>query len=304
MRAPLLIVALLGCLACGPVRAEGDFTAVPITTKAVVAGLEFMGGARLSWPAKKLGGLSAASLDGRTLTMLSDRGRWFRLRLSHAPDGRLLGVEPVAAGALGGRDGKPVKGRWRDAESLARPPRGMVVSFERHHRLWLYPRGLDGAPRDVPLPPETAELPDNGGLETVAASPDGDLLVIAEDGGSAWTNRAGHWTAATWRLSEGFAPTDAAILDDGSVLVLERRFTLLGGWAARLRTACLADFQAGGVVDGVEIARLERPFPVDNMEALAVGRAADGGLLLHLLSDDNFSLFQASLLLVFRLPAP
>lgn len=311
MRQPILILALLGLLACGAARAENDFMARPVTSGVPVAGLDFVGGARLSWPSAALGGVSAASLDGAVLTVLSDRGRWYCLRLSHAADGRLLGVEPIAAGTLGGRDGKPVKGWWRDAEALARTPEGLVAGFERNHRLWLYGQGLDGPPRALAPPPEVAGLPGNGGLEAVASLPGGGLLLIAEEGGAgagndvpAWIGRPGHWTAAAWRVSEGFAPTDATVLDDGKVLVLERRFTLLGGWAARLRVARLADFRADAVAEGVEIARLAAPFPVDNMEAMAVGRAADGGLLLHLLSDDNFSLFQATLLLVFRLPEP
>ena len=40
---------------------------------------------------------------------------------------------------------------------------------------------------------------------------------------------------------------------------------------------------------------------IDNMEGLSVHRAADGALVLTLISDDNFSPLQRTLLLQFTL---
>ena len=40
---------------------------------------------------------------------------------------------------------------------------------------------------------------------------------------------------------------------------------------------------------------------IDNMEALSVHRTADGALVLTLISDDNFSQLQRTLLLQFTL---
>jgi hypothetical protein len=45
----------------------------------------------------------------------------------------------------------------------------------------------------------------------------------------------------------------------------------------------------------------EMAFQIDNMEGLSVHRAADGALVLTLISDDNFSIIQRTLLLQFTL---
>lgn len=46
------------------------------------------------------------------------------------------------------------------------------------------------------------------------------------------------------------------------------------------------------------------PLVIDNFEGLAVRELPRGGLLLYLISDDNFNFFQQTLLLQFRLDAP
>jgi hypothetical protein len=46
---------------------------------------------------------------------------------------------------------------------------------------------------------------------------------------------------------------------------------------------------------------IERPLTIDNFEGLAVVRDPSGGVLVYLLSDDNYSPLQRTLLLRFRL---
>jgi hypothetical protein len=43
---------------------------------------------------------------------------------------------------------------------------------------------------------------------------------------------------------------------------------------------------------------------IDNMEGIAAHRAASGETILTLISDDNFSLLQRTLLMQFALPRP
>jgi hypothetical protein len=107
-----------------------------------------------------------------------------------------------------------------------------------------------------------------------------------------------------WQPSPGFHPTDAAILPDGSALVLERRFSLLGGFAAKLmRTApdALRTAREGAVLSGEVILTLnDAPLPAENWEGIAVARYGDE-TLVALISDDNESILQRSLLLLFAL---
>ena len=99
-----------------------------------------------------------------------------------------------------------------------------------------------------------------------------------------------------------FKPTAAAALPGGDVLLLERSFSLLSGTAARLSRIAAADLVPGAEVSGRQVAVLAPPMLVDNSEALAVRRRADGRLVAYVLSDDNFNPLQATLLTAILLP--
>jgi len=55
------------------------------------------------------------------------------------------------------------------------------------------------------------------------------------------------------------------------------------------------------VVDGPELLSADMAYQIDNFEGMAVHRDASGALVLTLVSDDNFSPLQRTLLLQFTL---
>ena len=207
--------------------------------------------------------------------------------------------------------GRPLpRGFNADAEALARLPDGTwLVAFERRHRIRAY-RRLDGPGAYVAPPPGLENAPANGGLESLAVLPDGRLFAIAETFAPpdrpelrhAWLGAPGRWVPLYWQPAPGFHPTDAAILPDGRALVLERRFSLLGGFAARLvltAPAALPSAREGAVLRGEAILMLDdAPLPAENWEAVAVTRFQDQ-TLVALISDDNESILQRSLMLLF-----
>ncbi|MBM3560890.1 MAG: hypothetical protein FJX53_13650, partial [Alphaproteobacteria bacterium] len=67
--------------------------------------------------AEDLGGLSAieVSADGSEALAVSDRGRWFRLRLDHDARGNLASAALLAQGPLAGPGGHPLTGAEADA---------------------------------------------------------------------------------------------------------------------------------------------------------------------------------------------
>ncbi|MEO1311639.1 MAG: esterase-like activity of phytase family protein, partial [Pseudomonadota bacterium] len=67
----------------------------------------------------------------------------------------------------------------------------------------------------------------------------------------------------------------------------------------RITETPLAGLVEGAVVEPLVLATLGVGAPVDNFEGLAVARGADGGERLYLISDDNFSKRQNTLLLEF-----
>ena len=54
-------------------------------------------------------------------------------------------------------------------------------------------------------------------------------------------------------------------------------------------------------MDGPVLIEADMGYQIDNMEGLSVHRAASGELVLTLISDDNFSIIQRTILLQFTL---
>jgi hypothetical protein len=69
----------------------------------------------------------------------------------------------------------------------------------------------------------------------------------------------------------------------------------------RLRRVALSDVVPGAVLEGATLISADMGFQIDNMEGLSVHRAANGETVLTLVSDDNFSIIQRTILLQFTL---
>jgi hypothetical protein len=304
-----VFLAALGAISAASAKAQN--AAQPFALPDLPGPLRPLGGLVIDAAALGGGGFSGAHLaPDLTLTMISDRGHWAEARL--LLDGLTpVGLHPLRHGPLRDEAGKPIpRGFAGDAEALARLPDGTwLVAFERRHRIRAY-RRLDGPGLYVAAPPGLEGAPANGGLESLAVLQDGRLFAIAEtftpperpDLRHAWLGVPGRWTSLYWQPAPGFHPTDAAILPDGRALVLERRFSLLGGFSARLvMTApdALRSVREGVVLRGETILMLDdAPLPAENWEAVAVTRFGDQ-TLVALISDDNESILQRNLLLLF-----
>lgn len=308
----LLVYAALALSACGgvgalrvrPVALRGAGTrAGEVTALAVL---------ELRSSHERFGGLSGIELsaDGRALWLISDRGHWLVAQLERDARGALRGLRDWRVGPLLDLRGAPVSGSAVDAESLVRAPDGgWLVSYEQHHRIWRYAPSLASRPRPVAVPPELRGAPANGGLEAIAALADGRLVLLCEgfrgpgDTLRGWIGRPGAYEPFAYVRSDGFVPTDLALLPGGDLLVLERRFTLLTGVSTRIRRVSAAALRGGARVEAREIFRVRPPLAVDNFEGLAVERRG-GATYLYLVADDNFSALQRTLLYQLRLEPP
>lgn len=257
------------------------------------------------------GGLSGLHLaDDLTLTAISDLGRWLTARL--VVDGLVpRALAELRTGPLRDGAGQPLRrGRESDAECLARLPDGTwLVGFERWHRIRAY-RRLDGPGLYVEAPPGLEAAPPNGGLESLAVLRDGRWLAIAEylagpmpGTMAAWLGGPGRWVAMAYRPAPDFAATDACPLPDGGALVLERAFSIFGGFSARLMhlpAAVLAGAGPGTILEGRQVLSTRDALPPENWEGVSVARLG-GGLVAALCSDDNERSFQRGLVALFPL---
>ena len=233
--------------------------------------------------------------DGDRLTAVGDEGMMLDARLVLDGADRLIGVTDARLKRLTGEDGQPLLDKSEsDAEGLTQLPNGdRLVSFERQHRIWLYP-AAGGPPRRAPAP--AVPFPPNAGMEALAADPDlgSDAYVVgAENSGDTWTCRLSSPACVKGpSLPKGkdFGLVAFTRLPGGRTAYLLRAFDEQRGSRITLKI-----LRSTTVVARMDIAR---PLTVDNFEGLAAVPRTDG-IRFYLLSDDNYSDSQRTLLLAF-----
>lgn len=96
----------------------------------------------------------------------------------------------------------------------------------------------------------------------------------------------------------GFSPTDMAQMPDGRLLILMRRLTwpMPQRFAGRIAIGDPKAIRPGQPWHVTEVARLSSDLPIDNFEGLAIVPRTDGRLTVWLISDDNYSPLQRTLL--------
>jgi hypothetical protein len=215
-----------------------------------------------------------------------------------------------------GPDGRTLRARgWYDTEAMARDGNTVYVGIERVHRIVRFDVGKEGLlarGRPIEVPAAFRSLPNNGSIEALAFVPrnagplGGTLIAISERGydrngdhlafliGGA---RPGQFTIK--RRNE-YDISDTTILPSGDLVILERKFGWTTGLYIRLRRIPIAEVRPGALVDGPVLMEADLGQQIDNMEGIGVHRA-DGATVLTLISDNNFSMLQRTLLLQFSL---
>jgi hypothetical protein len=276
--------------------------------------LEFMGGLELISSDSKFGGLSALWMnpDGVRFLALSDRAAWLRGRIVYDGE-RPAGIENAEIAPVIGPDQKP-SDRW-DTESLALFRNRLYLGVEGIDQIPVFFYDGDTFPvfrEMIPFPPGVLELPKNGGIEAISFIPRGSdkngvLVVFSEKGLDKDGNLKSYILEGADRRSfsvkrgREYDISDAVLLRSGRILILERKFDIVNGISVRLRRLDAGAIRPGALVDGPVIFEADLHCEIDNMEAVGVHRGATGKTILTLLSDDNFSFLQRTLLLQFAL---
>jgi hypothetical protein len=249
---------------------------------------------------RRFGGLSDLEwLSPGRFELITDRGDAVELSLPADGAGRPDGdgrarIWPLAAARCGGGPGR------KDAEDLAAAPGLRLVSFERDHRIVEADRC---GPR-LPFPPLSPEL--NHGIEALAfeeGEPGPSRYVAGAEDGRLW--RCG------MRPGEGCELVYAGGPPDGrgrwalrSLDGLAGRGALVGVWRqwtgrhGRVAVTLFEPDARGGLALRT-LAVLDERYSIDNFEGISAEPRPGGGWRFWLVSDDNFSARQRTLLMAF-----
>jgi hypothetical protein len=279
--------------------------------------VEYLGGLELRSSHRQFGGFSAIRLapDGQHFVSLTDKGWWLTGRIVNE-SGRPSGIAEATMAPMLGPDGRTLAARgWSDTESLAERDGWLYVGIEGVNRIVRFDfarQGLLARADVVSAPPGIAHLPSNKGLEALTFAPRdsklaGALIGFSERGLDANGNLKAFLIGGaepgqfSVKRRDDFDISDSATLPSGDVLLLERRFSWWTGFAIRLRRIAISDIAPGALVDGTDLLFADSGYQIDNMEGLSVHLDSNRDTTLTLISDDNFSFLQRTVLLQFKL---
>jgi len=280
--------------------------------------LEFVGGMEITSADETFGGFSGLRIaeDGSRLYAVSDNSLWFTATISRNSEGIISGISQGNLSCLCRADGTPYGSKhWGDAEALEISRDKAFVAFERLNRINVYDLGPDhlpGPPRQATASFKPSKIAYNEGLESVALAPatsplKGKFVAIAEDSPDAAGNHRGFIadkdgveTFSITRIDD-YAITDATFMENGDLLVLERRYGITIGLNMRIRLLEAGQLKSGAVVSGRILMEAGLTSRIDNMEGISAWNTANGETRIALISDDNYNSFQRTLLLEFRL---
>ncbi len=274
-------------------------------TAALPAGISLAGAWRLSADDPNFGGLSGLAFTGADeLIAVTDAGAfaWIALRGGvPQPAARMAYMRQADGRFLQGKD-------ENDAEGLVYSDGLAIVSFERKHRIEAFALAACGAAAravrvaDLPDSFEGTRFGSNEGPEALWLNAEGSLTFGFEgDGrmasplGTIMADGQPAWLGKTAENPSGFGLTarETITLPSGDVrtLSLFRSYEPVRGLRVVFRW---------GETDSAQLA-LAPPLTVDNFEGLATRLAGDGSIEAWILSDDNFSPTQQTLLYALRI---
>jgi len=277
--------------------------------------LHWRGGFEILSADKTFGGLSGLTLsdDCTGLLAVSDKGAWFRASLRYEGE-NLASIFNSELSPMLDSTGKPPRSKSRgDAEAVSYLEGGRyMVGFETRTRIGVYDigkRGLKARFQLLKSPKSIVNGPSNGEVESVGQFKSGrwqgHYLAISEhnldrDGNiRGWLWRSEEIVPFSIKRLEDYRITDAAILPNGDIIILERSFgpSLLPGMALRRINASAI---ANGATVEPQLLFSGRAlfYAIDNMEGVALCER-DDETRITIVSDDNFNPRQRTLLLQF-----
>jgi hypothetical protein len=313
-----LLILLLGISVTTWLRSERvlivpndtlHFTALKLppasTLSAHLGAFKLVGAWQMSLGSYKFGGYSAlVALPDKRLLAVADNGGF----LTFMPPGGRAYTPRLGTLLTDPRNDK----RGVDSESATRDPKTGTI--------WLGLEYLNAIVRIGPhwletgrvRPEAMADWPPNSGAEALVRLADGRFVALSE-GAREWIHPhrhdgvvfardpitlGGKGDRFTFDGPAAFDPVDMAQLPDGRVLVLMRTliWPLPETFAGRIAVGDPAQIRKGSVWKVTEVARIASGLPIDNFEGMAIVPRSDGRVTVWLISDDNQTKLQRTLL--------
>ena len=263
--------------------------------------MRFAGAWHLTADDSNFGGLSGlAVLRSGSLLAVSDTGAFVWIGIdpgTGAPDG---------LGSIGYmRDGKGklfVGKAAADAEDLVLRDGLALVSFEQEHRIEAFDlEGCGAAARaahvvDLPGVVDGKKVPRNKGTEALALD---DALWAGYEMRQLQGSPMGRVLSDGSLDQLSYAGQPGLYLQTGADFNARGRAVIYRAYDPARGTRVILEVQ--GKDGATAKAALKPPLPVDNFEGVAFGRAPSGATRIWLISDDNFSAKQRTLLFAFDL---
>lgn len=235
------------------------------------------------------------------LYALSDFGNLFKLELK-INNKKIGSVKLLEAYVLRGKKGKVLKKKKSDAEGMIMTPKGLLISFERDPKISLYDF-TGNKIKNLALNEELIDINNyqkkNRALEALVLHPKFGIITSPE---VPLKNEDKNYHSLyslykKWRFKASYKITSMQLLKDNNLLVLERNFSYLKGYTIRLSKVYLNNCK--DICKSKELATLKSSdgWNLDNFEGLTYL----GENLYLMVSDDNGSLFQKTLLVLFEI---
>ena len=246
--------------------------------------------------------LSALAYKDGILYSLSDKGRVFHLSLDITED-TIKKVKILKSYPLCDKKGKRLKKEWRDSEGLDFMDNHLLISFEHKHRVALYTTKGKLIKRMVIHPylrDKKHYLSPNKSLESVTYNDKYKLITIQERESKSSNLHTLYTRNKRYHFVAKGDITEITFIDTDTLLVLTRNFHYITREReSRLYRVWLNSCDVTSLCRSEPLAHLDSwdGYELDNFEGVV--QVAKNRYLM--ISDDNNSFFQKTLLVLFEI---
>ena len=261
--------------------------------------LEQVGFLNIDRNEKDYGGFSGLVImnEGTKALVVTDKSFFFVLELRRDENDILTGYSVIRKGRILSSKGEHLNGRNTDSESIVIDKNNnYYISFESNHRIMMHAK-VEGKGVFIPKHPMFRKLSVNKGIEALAIDADNRLIAIPEKPPSGISDipifrlQNDKWEIIKYvKINDNFLVTDAEILPEGLLLILERKFSWTQGFKTRFRLISLDKFDNKEPI--TVFTSTANQF--DNLEGVTLWRDKNGEMRILTVSDDNFHPLQQS----------